>query len=369
MRGHVRKRGSKWVAIVDVGRDENGKRIQKWHSGFDRRADAERKLTQILGRIESGSYVEPAKLTLGNYLRETWLPSIAASVRASTLARYRIDVETIANELGHVALQRLSGQQIDALYAKRLEGGSAPRSVRHLHAVLRRALRDAVRNDLVMRNAADAATAPRVPRPELQTWTVEELRHFLGDVSEDRLHAAWLLLATTGMRRGEVLGLRWGDVDGSRISVSRSLVSVRNELSFSEPKTSRGRRAIALDKDTLAELREHRKRQLAERMGLGLGKPSRDGLIFTDPLGEPVKPDSFSQRFLRLVGELELPQIRLHDLRHTAASLMLAAGVHPKVVSERLGHASVAFTLDTYSHVAPAMESDAAERVAAMLRN
>ena len=220
-----------------------------------------------------------------------------------------------------------------------------------------------------MRNAADAATAPRVPRTELQTWMAAELRHFLDHVADDRLAAAWHLVAVSGMRRGELLGLRWSDFDGERASVSRSVVSVRNELSFSEPKTSRGRRSIALDKDTVAELREHRRRQLAERMALGLGKPGHDGLIFTDPLGEPVKPDSFSQSFVRLVGELELPQIRLHDLRHTAASLMLAPGVHPKVVSERLGHASVAFTLDTYSHVAPAMESDAAERVAAMLRN
>jgi integrase len=172
------------------------------------------------------------------------------------------------------------------------------------------------------------------------------------------------------MRRGELLGLRWRDVDleAGRVSVTRSLVSVRNRLSFSEPKTRRGRRSIAVDSGTVAQLRAHRKRQAEERLALGLGRPGRDALVFTDPLGEPVKPDSFSQFFDRRVKQLELPRIRLHDVRHTHATLALEAGIHPKVVSERLGHASVAFTLDTYSHAVPALEEQAAEQIAAVLR-
>jgi integrase len=221
-----------------------------------------------------------------------------------------------------------------------------------------------------MRNAADAATPPRVTRSEPRTWTPTELRTFLGSVTDDRLYAAWLLLASSGMRRGELLGLRWQDVDldAARVSVTRSLVSVRNQLTFSEPKTRRGWRSIALDTGTVAELRVHRVRQAQERLALGVGSQARDALVFTDPLGEPVKPDSFSQFFERRVKQLELPRIRLHDVRHTHATLALEAGVHPKVVSERLGHASTAFTLDTYSHAVPAMEEQAAELIATLVR-
>lgn len=231
-------------------------------------------------------------------------------------------------------------------------------------------MRDAVKNGLVVRNAADAATPPRVTRSEPRTWTAVELRAFLASVEDDRLYAAWLLLSSTGARRGEVLALRWQDLDldAARVSVTRSLVSVRNKLTFSEPKTRRGWRSVALDSGTIAELRAHRARQAQERLALGLGSQARDALVFTDPLGGPIKPDSFSQFFERRVKHLELPRIRLHDVRHTHATLALEAGIHPKVVSERLGHASTAFTLDTYSHAVPAMEEQAAELIATLVR-
>jgi integrase len=203
----------------------------------------------------------------------------------------------------------------------------------------------------------------------MATWTAVELRAFLASVAEDRLRAAWVLIIATGMRRGELLGLRWSDLDldDARAAVRRSLVSVRNELSFTEPKTKRGRRSIALDSRTVDELRAHRVRQAQERLALGLGSDGPEGLVFTDALGDPIKPDTFSQFFERRVRQLGLPKIRLHDLRHSHASMALAAGVNPKVVSERLGHASVAFTLDTYSHAIPALEEEAAERIAALV--
>jgi integrase len=274
MRGHVRRRGKKWSVVVDVGTDENGKRRQKWHNGYRTRSDAERAVNELLGRLERGEYVKPGQLTVASYLRDTWVPAIAASVRPSTLTRYQLDVETLSRELGPVALQRLTGAQLDALYARRRGEGASSASVRHLHAVVRRALRDALRNGLVVRNAADAATPPRLARPELATWTAAELRAFLESLSDDRLYAAWLTLASTGVRRGELLALRWRDVDvdAKRLRVERSLVSVRNELAFSEPKTKRGRRSIALDSATAAELRAHRARQSEERLALGLGR-------------------------------------------------------------------------------------------------
>jgi integrase len=185
-------------------------------------------------------------------------------------------------------------------------------------------------------------------------------------VRDDRLFAAWLLDANSGLRRGELLGLAWGELnlDADTLQVVRSLVSVRNTLSFSEPKTRRGRRTIRLDPGTVAELRAHRVRQAEERLALGLGKPGRGDLVFTDRLGAPIKPDSFSQFFDRRVTRLGLPKIRLHGLRHTHATLLLASGANVKTVSSRLGHASVAFTLDTYAGALPELEEQAATAAA-----
>ncbi|MGZ5357214.1 MAG: site-specific integrase, partial [Solirubrobacterales bacterium] len=186
---------------------------------------------------------------------------------------------------------------------------------------------------------------------------------------QDRLYGAWWLLSTAGLRRGEALGLRWQDLnlETRRLAVVRSLTQRGRELAFTEPKTRRGRRSLALDARTVAILNAHRRRQLEERLALGLGRPAPDGLIFTDPLGEPLKPDSFSQMFTRQVAKLDLPRIRLHDLRHSAASLMLQSGANVKTVSERLGHASTAFTMDVYASSVPALEEETAAKVAALL--
>jgi integrase len=192
---------------------------------------------------------------------------------------------------------------------------------------------------------------------------------FLATVEQDRLYAAWWLLSTAGLRRGEVLGLRWQDLnlDTRRLAVVRSLTQRGKELAFTEPKTRRGRRSLALDARTVAILEAHRRRQFEERLALGLGRPAPEGLIFTDPLGEPLKPDSFSQIFDRQVAKFDLPRIRLHDLRHSAASLMLQSGANVKTVSERLGHASTSFTMDVYAASMPALEEETAAKVAALL--
>jgi integrase len=202
----------------------------------------------------------------------------------------------------------------------------------------------------------------------MKTWTADELAQFLDFVSDDQLYAAWVVAATAGLRRGEVLGLRWIDIDlnASRLSVQQTLVSVAYETRFSVPKTARSRRSVSLDATTVAALRAHRKRQLEERMSWG--QAYRDsGLVVTREDGTLVHPDRFTQMFDKHVKDAGLPRIRLHDLRHTHATLALGAGVHPKVVSERLGHATVAFTLDVYSHAVPALQEEAADRIAALI--
>ena len=377
MRGHVRRRGTKWVAVVSLGHDESGRRKQQWFSGFTTKKAATEKLTEVLGSLQGGNYVEPSKRNLGGFLIKEWLPSIAASVRPSTWTAYRMLCEThIIPALGTVPLQRLSAAMLNKLYADLLadgrrngKGGLSPRTVQYVHVTAHKALADAVRWQLIPRNVADQATPPRPQAKEPKAWSADVLRSFLAHVEGDRLYAAYLLAATTGLRRGEVLGLRWRDVDmaGGRLAVVQTLLQVCNEVAFGTPKTAKGRRSVALDERTVSVLKAHRKAALEDRLILGLGTPDTEALVFTAPDGAPVNPESFSDHFGRLVKAAGLPRIRFHDLRHTHATLALQAGVHPKVVSERLGHATVSITLDTYSHAIPAMQEEAAERVAALV--
>jgi integrase len=379
VRGTVIKRGKSWAVVVEVGRDPNtGKRVRKWHSGYRTKRDAERARIEILSRLDHGTYVSPDRRTVGSYLEGDWLPAVKARLKASTWDSYSRNIRLhISPELGPIPLQALTATRLNEFYASLISegrrdgnGGLAPKTVRYLHGIIRKALADAARWNLLQRNVADQADPPtiRSTAPEMKTWTADELAQFLDFVSDDRLYAAWVVAATAGLRRGEVLGLRWIDIDlnASRLSVQQTLVSVAYETRFSVPKTARSRRSVSLDATTVAALRAHRKRQLEERMSWG--QAYRDsGLVVTREDGTLVHPDRFTQMFDKHVKDAGLPRIRLHDLRHTHATLALAAGVHPKVVSERLGHATVAFTLDVYSHAVPALQEEAADRIAALI--
>ena len=270
------------------------------------------------------------------------------------------------------------GSQVNALYAKLAESGKkngkkglSPTTVHHVHACLHKALKDAVRWGHIGRNPLDAADPPRKKGDgsrEMRTWTKEQLKAFLDSVKDDRLHALWHTIAMTGMRRGEALGLRWSDVDleNGRLSVRRALIPSGREVIVSEPKTAKGRRVIALDPATVEVLKAQAQRQLDEQ---GEWKDSwvETGLVFTLENGEALDPEDVSRYWRQAVKKAMLPQIRLHDLRHTHATLALQAGVHPKVVSERLGHATVSITLDTYSHAIPAMQEEAAALIAGLV--
>lgn len=380
MRGSVFKRKKSWAFVVEVSRDEDGKRTRHQKAGFATRKEAEHAMNEVLHRVGSGDYVAPITLTLGGFLRDEWLPAIKASVRPSTFDSYRMTVEKhIAPALGGTKLQAVTPAKLNAFYADLLskgrsdgKGGLSPKSVRNAHVIVRKALSDAVKWNLIPRNPAAFAEPPKLVNSgdrEMKTWTPQEARSFLELAQNDRLYAAWLLAISTGMRRGEVLGLRWSDVDleDARLSVRQTLITVNYGIEFSTPKTNKGRRSIALDKGTVSVLRSHKKAQLEERMAIGSTRYADNDLVFCKVDGQPMHPDLFSQQFDRMVARSPLPRIRLHDLRHSYATISLKAGVHPKVVSERLGHATVAFTLDRYSHAVPGMQEDAAERVAALI--
>ena len=374
MRGHVHKRGSTWGYVVDVGRDPaTGKRKQRTKGGFRTRAAAEDALTEVLNEIRSGTVVAPSSVTLEEYLTE-WLTTVRPQLRETTWASYGVAVQRICWGLGAGKLQALTAVEVERFYARLVnEGGPAGRplaakTVRNTHIVLHRALADAERLRLVMRNVAHLARPPAVPHVERATWSADELAAFLEHVSGDRLFAAYVLLATTGMRRGEVFGLRWRDVDLSarRASITQTVTTVNDKLVLGPTKTNRSRRTISLDPTTVDVLHAHRVVQDQERATAGQAwDPSYD-LVLCDGTGRPEHPDRFSRQFQRYVKATDLPPLRgPHNLRHTWATLALRAGVHPKVVSDRLGHATIAVTIDTYSHVAPSLDAEAADTVAA----
>ena len=368
MAGTVERYGRGWRYRADVGIDPGtGKRRWATKGGFASQKAARTALNKVLSAADEGMVVTRSSTLLGDYLDE-WMDGAESSLKQTTAFGYRRAIDKLKETLGHVRLQDLTPLGIERAYRQLIASGLAAKTVRHSHTVLRRALADAERLGLVSRNAAAAAKAPAVVDKEQSTWTPAELSAFLSSVADHRLFAAFVLSATTGMRRGELLGLRWRDVDldSGRVSIVRTITTVNGQPIETSTKTNKSRRRVALDGATVEVLRAHRERQAVERKAAGSAW-QETGLVFTLEDGSAIHPDRFSRWFSRLVDVAGLPHIRLHDLRHTHATLALQAGVHPKVVSERLGHATVGITLDLYSHVSPAMDEDAAERIAGLL--
>jgi integrase len=358
--------------------EETIKRRQEMKAGFATKREAQEALTKVLASISYGTYIEPSRMLVSEFLSGEWLPAIRSTIRPTTYLSYGGHVRChIIPALGTLPLQHLSPSHLNAFYSRLLtegrgqdKGGLSSATVRRVHATLHRALSDAVRWNKLSRNPADAADPPRSGSDdsEMKVWSVKELKAFLACQHESRLYPLWLTLATTGMRRGEVLGLRWEDVnlEARTLSIRQTRVMIGYQPLLSTPKTRRGKRLVALDPATVDALKENGRCQKKERLGRGkLWKDS--GYVFTKEDGEPHHPERVSKLFIQAAKRAGLPRIRLHDLRHTYATLALSAGVHPKVVSERLGHANIGITLDCYSHCLPALSEEAACRVAALV--
>ena len=380
-RGSIIKRGTSYTVKVELGPDPlTGKRRQRWHSGYRTVKAAERARVDLLSKLDRGEYVEHTRQPLGDYL-DDWLAAIEPTVRESTFYSYSRNLRLhVRPYIGGLLLAKVDAGALNGLYATLLASGRkdghqdhaglSPRSVRYVHTILHRALKDAVRWGRLARNPSDAADPPRGGQestPEVQAWPAHDLRRFLdtSKATADRYYPAWLFLATTGCRRGEALGLRWSDLDldGGRASIVQTVVVVGHKVKLGAPKTARGRRAVSLDPSTVAELRAWKKRQLEERMMLGSGYRDH-GLVFAKVDGEPFHPERFSREFDRRVTRWHLPKLTLHGVRHTWATQALQAGVHPRVVQERLGHSTIAVTLGIYSHVTATLHDEAANLVA-----
>jgi integrase len=374
MKGYVTRKGNRWYAVIYEGLDPiTGRERRRWHAAGTSRADAER-LAERLAKPRNGRNDGARSLTVGAYLTRRWLPGKKVNLAASTYDGYRRKIERhVVPTLGRVLLRRLRPEQLEALYDSMLRPEDrrplAPKTVLEVHLIIRAALANAVTKGLVNRNVALIAHAPRlrsIPKVEPKTWDAQQLQAFLASAAGHRLFPALWVLAATGMRRSELLGLKWTDIDLTKgaIKLNRGLVYVGYELHESRGKTANARRRIDLDPTTVDLLTAWRAWQRAERQAIGARVPE---WVFTDCSGDVVHPDKLTQTFDRLARRADLPVIRLHDLRHTQATLLIDAGVPVKVVSERLGHATATFTIETYQHVLPSMQTRAVDAVAQLM--
>ncbi len=369
--------------IVPLGRDPvTGKKKDKWQTFNGTLREAKTERGRLISEHKGGTYVEPSRLTVAEYL-ESWLVDQARqAVSVKTFERYaEIVRKHLIPALGTHRLTKLAPVHIKAYHGAALASGRlhpgkgenaarglSAQTVKHHHRVLSQALRAAVLLQLLTRNACEAVKPPRPVQREMKVLDQEATARLLRKVEHLAIYIPVLLAVTTGMRRGEILALRWRDVDldAGALSVRQTLEQTRTSLAFKLPKTPRSRRTITLPTLTVEALRRHKVRQAEDWLSMGLG---RDGLGLVCGLrdGSPRSPRELTKEFSRVMKRLGFA-LRFHDLRHTHISHLLVEGVHPKVASERAGHASVGITLDLYSHVLPGLQEDAANRIDAALR-
>ncbi len=334
------------------------------------RQEVARKLAEAQRQVESGLPLVNERQTVDQFFA-FWLDTMRHVVKPRTWIRYEDFARLhIVPVLGRVAIAKLTPQHIQGLYAQKLKEGLSPTTVRHFHMMLHRALDQALRFGVVQRNVTELVDPPRMNRHEMSVLTPEQARALLVAAAGDRLEALYVLALSTGMRQGELLGLRWRDVDLEHgvLSVRATLQFINGQFVFAEPKSARSRRQIALSKRAVEALLGHRIRQLEECSALGSAWDVTYDLVFPNQVGRPMNASNMIRReFHPMLKRAGLPYIRFHDLRHTAATLLLRQGVNPKIVSEMLGHASVSITLDLYSHVLPDMQQMAAEAMDAAL--
>lgn len=360
MRGHIRKRGESWQLTLYTGTGPDGKPRRYFETIHGRKSDAQKRLNELLVSLEKGIYTPPGRLTMAEHLKN-WLEGyVKTNCSQRTLDGYQSIIEThLIPALGHIQLKHLHPQAIQGYYGKACERLSA-RTVHHHHRVLSQSLKYAVRQGYLGRNPADMVDPPSPRKKAMRTLTPGEVEVLFESATGNYYYPVIYTAVSTGLRQAELLGLRWRDIDLDMlsISVSQVLYKRRGVCQFKEPKTSHSRRRVAMTPKLALFLREYKAER--ERLYRELGRQlTLDDLVFTGVEGKPIDPCALSHAFGRMTAQAGLEGVRFHDLRHTFASLMLLRGAKPKVISEALGHSSVAFTMDVYSHIIEGMQEDA----------
>lgn len=389
----VKKKDNYYIALESY---ENGERVTKSISvrkelGLDRPAkasEAKGLRDKIMNDHRQGTYIAPTHLLLKDYLPD-WIEGYKFSIKPTTYESYLSFItHHIVPEIGSTTVPNLRPSHLRKLYAKKLisgradgkAGGLSARSVKYIHTIMLLALGHAVQDEIVSRNVAELVDPPRQEKPQIKYWEWEQAKRFLAATEKDRYHLFYLIALSTGMARGEILGLRWSDINWEKntLSIRQTIVNTNaGPIVQASAKTENRERTLDVTGGLLAKLKEHRKKQSAEYLALTIedeenedkpGKKKSD-LIFTASTGKHVMPRTIDRCLIRAIAkynksqkeENHLPELTIHCLRHTYATHLLEEGVHPKVVSERLGHGSIRITLDTYSHVVPRLQKEVAK--------
>lgn len=374
MRGSVVKRGATWSIVFDIGRDEHGKRKQKWIGGYRTKREAQAALAEQVNSVEQGSFIAPVNQTVADFLNE-WGNQKKLQVRPSTWRSYEWTLNYhVIPHIGQLKLKQVTPNHIEKLYTQLRDcprpdgkdGTLSERTILHVHLILQNAFDRAVRWGLIGRNPCKLVDAPRPKKVEMKVWTKEQLQKFISVAAEDDLYHVFLLLATTGMRIGEVLGLRWRDVDlkNCKVTIQQQISFVKGGYVIQPPKTRSGNRTIPVPQQVIDVLKNVNEQQEFKEQFFGQDYQKDLDLVCCTDKGTPLYHGNFTARWNSLIEKAGIPRIRIHDIRHTHASLLLQQGVNPKVVAERLGHANVSITLDTYTHLLPGIQEKAVDTFA-----
>jgi integrase len=371
MTGQIIKRGDSWTVRIFLGRDTNGKRKYFNKTMRGTKKDAQKYLTAKLREKDLGVFIEPASMVLNEFL-DKWLEEIAKPrLRENTYNQYVwIAKAYIRQKLGLMKLSDIQAYQVQQSYGELQKQGLSPRTIRYVHIVLSSAMKQAIKWRMIVQNPCELCELPRKVKKEMKCLSPEETRKFLAVAKGNMWFALFLFVIESGLRPEEYLGLQWKDIDFEQkcISVRRAVLERKSGgFYFTEPKTNKSRRKIPISDSVINALKSHRRNQLEERMKIASIYQNYD-LVFASEVGTPLQRKNLTNRYFKpLLKKAKLPDIRLYDLRHTTASLLLSAGENPKVVSERLGHASIVLTLDTYSHVLPTMQQTATDKLEKMM--
>ena len=372
MKGHLRERSpGYWAIVLDVRDPETGKRRRKWHSFKGTKRKAQVECSRLISELSGGLYIEADKITVRQFL-DRWLEHIKSQVSPRTHERYDEIVKKNLNPLlGAVALTKLRPMQISDAYGKALsagrrdgKGGLSPSTVRYLHVILKSAMGQAVRWQMLARNPVDAVDPPKIERSAMNTYDLAQTADLIDATRGTRMTITVMLAVLCGLRRGEIAALRWRNINlgAAQLAVTESAEQTKAGVRYKQPKSGKGR-TVALSARVVNELRSRRVQQAQELLVLGIPLAD-DAFVVAQADGSPLQPRTITHQWhLLLSNNKALPRIRFHDLRHAHATHMLSSGVHPKIASERLGHSKVGITMDLYSHVMPGMQEDAAARV------
>lgn len=364
MRGHIAKKGDRYYVVVDIGRNHRNKRIQKWFSGYERKKDAEKDLPKIIAKLEKG-YTDPADTTVEEYLNE-WLERKKNTVAHGTYTHYESYIRNhIIPGIGHWKISKLEGHHVESFVDEVNAKDISQRTKKHIFRILSSALLRGKKQG-IKEHIMEDIEAPRVERKEIEYWTLEEMQTFLQHLNSKNHSMPFILALATGMRKGEVMGMRWPMVDfeNNTISVTNQLKQDGEKEWILSPqlKTKTSYRTIKMDEDTMKLLKQHKKQQEKDKLKAGPDYEDMD-LVCATSTGGPIKPSYLQTVFKRTCKKSGVKKISFHGLRHTHATLLLMDGIHPKIVQERLGHRSIQTTLDTYSHIIPGIQEVAATSI------